>query len=270
MENEEVITAPISTESAPIQTEATIAPVEVSAPVETPIISETPTTLPEAPPEPETPSHPTSLLAELESTPKEEVKTSEAKTEDVIDAEKKETDLAEEPKPLEPMVYEEFKAPEGVKIDKEKVEQFTKAIGEHRLPQEVAQKLFDMHVAEISSITQKAHADQWDVYNQTRKEWRNRVLSDPEIGGSGHQTAMKIIAEGRNHIVPESERAEFNEMLNITGVGDHPALLKAFYRAGKILQAPETLQVPIKPSPDRGEKPQTKYANIYTHPTSKM
>lgn len=272
MENEELIAAPVIAEVAttPVVSEPVI-DVVVEAPA---VVAEAPIAAPieasEPPPEPEAPTHPTSLLSEFDAKPAEETKVQESAPESTPEEAQKEAVVLEEPKPLEEMVYEAFKVPDGVDVDKEKVDKFTKAIGEHRLPQEVAQQLFDMHVAEVKSIADKLSTQQWSVYNETRKEWRNQVMSDPEIGGSGHQTAMKIIAEARDHLVPESERAAFNEMLNITGVGDNLAFLKPLYRAGKILQAPKTLEVPIQPPPDRGTKPQTKYSSLYTHPTSKI
>jgi len=176
--------------------------------------------------------------------------------------------LQEEVKPpLEPMKYEDFKVPEnlgdGIKIDKDQVNEYTKIIGEYRVPQEAAQKLMDMYLNGVKTVQDRMVQTQWDVFNNIQTEWRNQVLSDPIIGGAGHDTAMQKIASVRNMLVPRERMKAFNEFLNITGAGNHPEFIHMMYRASKILDTPEPPKSQANPVHERGPKSLTKSEILY-------
>lgn len=73
------------------------------------------------------------------------------------------------------------------------------------------------------------------LFLKTREAWAKQVMKDKTIGRRNHRKAMKTIAAARDMIVPKDRRPEFNEFLRITGAGDHPAMLRMFYHAGKLL-----------------------------------
>ena len=212
-------------------------------------------------------SHGTSLLSSI--TEKEQTE----KETPAIEPDKEESDdlktVEENIESPEPITYEKFNLPEGLEIPKQQLDEFTKVIGDHRLPQEAAQRLVDMHLDAIKSISQKSLEDQWSVFHNQQKEWTNEVMSDPVLGGSGHKTAMALAAKGIDAVVSADDRKEFNEALSVTGAGNHKAIIKAFYRVGKLLGEPQQITSAIKPPPDRGSEPVDKFSNIYTHPTSK-
>lgn len=218
--------------------------------------------------EPEAPTHGTSLLGEASSEGGE--KSSEEPEAGGLDSEKEETKELEVIQPIEPIVYEEFKIPEGIKVDNEQIEEFTKTIGEYRLPQEAAQKLMDMHARNVEDIAKQVSENQWKVFHDQQNEWKKEVMSDPILGGSGHKTAMQKIADVRDHFVPEERRQAFKDAVAMTGAGNNIEILRVFHDMHKYISEGKILDVPIGVPSDIGAKPKTRAEMMYgnTHKSS--
>lgn len=192
---------------------------------------------------------------------------------------------AEPPKPtdaptidhetLEPVVYPEWVAPEGVALDKAAIEQFNALLGEHRLPPELGQQLLDRHTAAMQQFAEHTLAEQHRAFGEMRAEWRNQTMSDPVIGGSRHQTAMGAVARFRDRFVsdhqpntPEynADVKAFNDMLIVTGVGDHPVLNRVLHRAAQFVDEPRLPPVNNGPAPNGGMPRKKGMAGIYKQP----
>jgi hypothetical protein len=169
-----------------------------------------------------------------------------------------------EPAP-EAFTYE-FKFPEDVQAPAEAIEAARTIFRENGIKPDVAQRLVDRHIAEVQRERAGMVQAQHDAFAKMREDWRGQVMSDPELGGAGHRTAMAAIARMRDLLVPESDRAAFNEFLASTGGGDHPALLRAFYRAARFMDSrPDTTPTNILPPPDLGRNPNKGgLARLYT------
>ena len=63
-------------------------------------------------------------------------------------------------------------------------------------------------------------------YAQTRSEWRDQVASDPVIGT---KEAMAIADKGLEAYGSPALR----KLLDETGIGDHPEVIRAFHKIGK-------------------------------------
>lgn len=155
----------------------------------------------------------------------------------------------------EPIKYEPLNLPDGVELTPERIEAFDAVIAPHRLPGEARQQLAELHIAEMQRYAEGVAADQWRVFGETQQAWQQRVLADPELGGAGHQTAMKFVAQARDELVAEADRADFADMLRISGVGNHPAMLRLLYRAGRRFAEPSPAPPPHNPPPDIGKRP---------------
>lgn len=187
-----------------------------------------------------------------------------------------------------PLAYEDFKLPEGLTIaNPERMGTFKEMLGKHQVPQEVAQSLLELHAqvlkesldayqaqvipAAKEELQRKLQietvANQHKQFNETRKNWRDAVAADEQIGGAGHQTAMQAIARTRDLLVPADQRAEFDNFLRTTGAGDHPAFLRLLHRASQYLDEPPPPKVIGSPVPQQQQK-QT-FSDFYTHPTSR-
>ena len=145
-------------------------------------------------------------------------------------------------------VYD-FKLPEGVEPAAEQISAYTDVLREHRIPPETGQKLLDLHTATIQRMAENTLADQHKAFADVRRQWREEVKGDPEIGGSGYETALRAIARARDAVVSESDRPAFDRFLRDTGAGDHPAFLRAMYRVANLLDEPPAPHPMPRPSP---------------------
>lgn len=234
--------------------------------------TETPTLLtgerPEAPAEAtETPAEPPAESpAEADETkPADEPKepeAAEAKPEGEV-----ETEPTAEP---EPLAYEPPTLPEGVELDAERMAAFDAAIGKVQVPPETRQQLVDMFLEERQAWEEHARQEQHRLFADTRRQWRDQVLGDEELGGAAHQTAIASCLRMIDQFVPEKDRAAFDQMLNITGAGDHPAMLKLLHSIARKFDAPGTVMQPNNPPPDRGGAGGRgrRMRDMYDHPRS--
>lgn len=166
-----------------------------------------------------------------------------------------------------PIAYTAFELPEGVKVDNERMTEFTGVLGKHKLAQEVGQELLSLHAGVMQTAMQEyaTHlaAEQHRIFNETRAEWNREVLADERIGGSGHNTAMGAIARMRDALVPEAERPAFDQFLAVTGAGDHPQFLRMLHRVAEFLDEPRIPDPTIRPPADLGRKPNGRLRDSY-------
>ena len=221
------VTAPVVADTAPVTTPAApAAPVAASAVVD-----------PAAPAATETPA-----AAAPEITPHSAVPS----LLDEIDGEKTES-AAEPPAPVSAQY--EFQFPEGFEAPAEVMTAYTTVLKDHGVSPEAGQKLLDMHTAQIRTLTENTLAAQHEAFGEMRRNWVAAVRADSEMGGPAYETARRVIARGRDMLVPESGRSEFNEFLAVTGAGDHPAFLRLLLRAGRMYDEPAVPAQGATPSP---------------------
>ena len=120
-----------------------------------------------------------------------------------------------------PITYE-FKAPEGVMLDEARVAEFTAFAQEHKLAPEVAQKLVDMAAqAEVSSMQAR-------VAQATA--WADEVRADKTLGGDKLPESVATAKKALDLGPPE-----LRDLLNTTGLGNHPAVFQWAHSVGKAL-----------------------------------
>jgi len=181
-------------------------------------------------------------------------------------ADPKPAEAQQQPKP----VYQEFTFPEGVTADKERLGQYTELLGQHGIAQEAGQALLDMHTGAMQSYAEHLIAEQHRVFGETRANWRTEVMADDQLGGAGHQTTMAAVARMRDLLVPENRKDAFNQMLRVTGVGDHPEFLRLLHNAARYFDEPTAPAHIGRPPPDNGRQPGRagSRAMMYDHPRS--
>lgn len=159
--------------------------------------------------------------------------------------------------PTEPIKYE-LKYGE-VAAKPEEIADLTKLFQEDRIPADKAQRYVDLHIKQFTDFAQQFVQEQAQqqqkAFSDTREGWRKQVMSDPEIGGAGHVTAMTAIARVRDHLVTPAERQAFDDFCLYTGAGDNPAMLKMMHRMAAILDEPAPPAPGTKPPADIGQKP---------------
>lgn len=120
-----------------------------------------------------------------------------------------------------PESYADFTLPEGVELDAAALDEIKAVAKELNLPQEQAQKLVDLRAKD-----QKAGAERFE---NARKEWADQTMADPEIGGDKWNESKAAASRALQAFGSK----ELTELLNSSGLGNHPVVVKTFVRIGK-------------------------------------
>jgi len=130
-------------------------------------------------------------------------------------------DDAKDPNRGAPETYE-FKAPEDQEFDPDVLKAYGEVARELDLSQEAAQKVLDK--------VAPALAEQQTKYVQeVAKQWRDASVSDKEFGGEKLNENLAVAKKALDTFGTPELRA----LLDQSGLGSHPELIRAFYRAGK-------------------------------------
>lgn len=185
------------------------------------------------------PAAPATLLTGGEPAPAAEAKPGEAPA-----AEPK----AEEKPQGAPEAYADFTAPEGVKFNDEAMTEFKAFAKEKNLSQEDAQKLVDFG----SKHTERITADLREQIVQAQAKWATDAKADKEFGGDkfGENAALAKRA------LDTFGTPELTKLLDETGLGNHPEVIRAFFRMAQAVS--EDKLVPGGTKPKAGG-PQTFY-----------
>lgn len=122
----------------------------------------------------------------------------------------------------------EFKPAEGQELDAAALEQFEPIARELNLTNDQAQKMVDLYGTKIMPMVQQQQAEAWQ---KTTEQWAADVKADKEIGGD-NLTANLSAAQ---RALEQFGDQELKEYLDSTGLGNHPALVKAFIKVGKAM-----------------------------------
>ena len=120
----------------------------------------------------------------------------------------------------------DFAMPEGFELNQEVAGEFEAYARELNLPQDKAQAVVDMGV----KLMQSAQSKQAEMYQQTQEQWRNEVVNDKEIGGQALAENLSYAAKVLDTFAPD-----LRAVLDETGLGNHPAFVKAFVKIGKAI-----------------------------------
>lgn len=117
----------------------------------------------------------------------------------------------------------EFKVPEGQVLNEALVAEATPLFKELGLSQEGAQKLFDFHnkaMADLAAAPMKA-------YEEMRDAGRKEIISDKALGDGKADLKPEVKANIAKAIDSLPNAKEFRDAMNLTGVGDNPAFVRA-------------------------------------------
>lgn len=138
-----------------------------------------------------------------------------------------------DPAPDAPVVPEayELTAPEGMTIDADLLTEATPIFKELGLSNEAASKVLPLAQSLIAK-TQDATVQQFiEQGNQQRKAWLDEAKADPEIGGNKWDTTLHTAGRGLDAL-GYGEGSALRTLLNETGLGNHPEMIKAMAKIG--------------------------------------
>lgn len=136
-----------------------------------------------------------------------------------------------------PEAYE-FAAPEGHVLDEGVIGKFSEVARELNLSQANAQKVLDTMAPAIAERQQAA-------LQTMTAEWAETSKADKEFGGE-KLTENLVLAKTA---LDKFATPEFTKLLNDTGLGNHPEVLRVFVRAGKAISADNVVTGKSAPAP---------------------
>lgn len=119
----------------------------------------------------------------------------------------------------EPVVYD-FKVPEGIELDVGTSDKFKALATELKLPADSAQKVVDLY-AGVRQAEAQAFADQV-------KAWGEQVSADKELGNADNLAAARKAVDAFG-------TPELKSLLNSTGMGNHPEVVRLMSKIGKAI-----------------------------------
>lgn len=126
-------------------------------------------------------------------------------------------------------------------VDKDMLEDFTPVMKEAKLGQKGAQALAEKVVPKLFENFTK---QQNDIFAATRADWAKQAQADPELGGKNWKATEGHVARALDHFVGPKEFTDdkgvtqpnpFRLLLNETGLGNHPDMIRAFAKIGAAL-----------------------------------
>lgn len=123
-----------------------------------------------------------------------------------------------------PEQYEDFKAPDGVKLDTDAAGEFKSLAKELNLSQEQAQKVADQG----AKLMQKWQAQQAQQMSETAAKWATDSQTDKEFGGDKLQENLAVAKKALDTF----GSPQLKTLLNESGLGNHPEVIRMLFKAG--------------------------------------
>lgn len=145
--------------------------------------------------------------------------------------------------PGEPPEKYELKLEDGTTLSDPAVEAFTPALKELGVTEEGAQKLFGLYVKEL----ERQDAELSKVYEDQRTKWAETSKADSEFGGDKFDETLKVAQQAIGRFGSD----DLKTLLEETGLGNHPEVIRMFWKLGTSISEDQTLQ---SSSGDRSEQ----------------
>jgi hypothetical protein len=134
---------------------------------------------------------------------------------------------ADAPKTGAPEKYEAFKVADGA-LSADDIAKVETLARELNLSQEGAQKLAEIRAADKADSA-KAQAQ---ALTDARAAWVTQTKDDKELGGEKLAENLAVAKKGLQALDPDGA---VQKLLEVTGFGDHPEVIRMFHRAGKAM-----------------------------------
>jgi hypothetical protein len=141
--------------------------------------------------------------------------------------------------PLAETDYADFNVPEGVQLNTQLLGEFKDIAKGLGLKQEQAQALADLGVKQAQAIVGKIEADRVAEVSA----WTEASKADKEFGGDKFDENLGIAKKALDAFATPALKA----VLVKTGLGNHPELIRAFFKAGKLISEDRLVPGGTKP-----------------------
>jgi hypothetical protein len=125
----------------------------------------------------------------------------------------------------------EFAGPEGMELDQELLGEFEGTARELNLTQDQANKLFGLGT-KLAEKLLAGHADSVNsLLAASADEWAKTSKADKEFGGDALDANLAVAKK----TLDTFGSPELRQLLNDTGLGNHPEIVRLAYRVGKAI-----------------------------------
>lgn len=124
---------------------------------------------------------------------------------------------------------------EGVEADSELISALTPTFKKIGLTQDQANELFTEYTKIVES---RANSD-GETIQTAMKGWETELRNDPDFGGDKFDANVAQVSQFFNSTVPESIKEPLSEILNETGLGSHPMVMKYFFELSRLMPTGE-------------------------------
>lgn len=152
-----------------------------------------------------------------------------------------------------PEQYADFTVPEGVTLDAAAVDEFKALAKEHNLSQEAAQKFAELGI----KATQNVEARYAEHVKQAKAQWAEDSRADKEFGGDKLEENLATAKKALDAF----SSPEFSKLLAESGFGNHPEVIRTFYRVGKAISEDRLVTGATRPA-DAGDAAKRLFPNM--------
>ena len=137
---------------------------------------------------------------------------------------------AEGEKPPETPIFsfDAITLPEGMTLPDDAKASFTEIVTKNGISTEAAQAMMDLYAKQAGGAA-AAQTEAWKTMNEG---WQAEVKADPEIGKDKYAGTLQTIAKVMDD--PKLAPPGLKEAFNLTGAGNHPAVVKFVYNLAKL------------------------------------
>lgn len=127
--------------------------------------------------------------------------------------------------------------PEGMTVDQELLGAATPVLRELGLNDEQASKLAPL----AAQVQERTISTLNDEYAALRADWSRQTKADPHLGGERWPETQRMLSVA---LQAGGADSEFRKVMNQSGIGDHPAVIRVFRRLGEKIAAANGGQAP--------------------------
>jgi hypothetical protein len=118
----------------------------------------------------------------------------------------------------------ELSLPEGVQMDESGIKAFSEFAKDINLTQDAAQAM-------LAKMAPALQSRQNDAMKAAKAGWEAESKADAEFGGEKITENVAVAMKA----LKQFGTPELSKLLNESGLGNHPEIIRAFYRAGKAI-----------------------------------
>lgn len=132
-----------------------------------------------------------------------------------------------------PESYADFTLPENMEVNAAVLDEFKGMAKEANMPQEQAQKFVEMGAKLTQEAVENFALSQVEAYAKKVEGWHKTRADDAEIGGT--EDKRNEVLSHASKVVKAVGGESLLKALDETGAGNHPEIIRAFYRLRDVI-----------------------------------